>query len=51
VHPHRLERKGFFERKILPKFGYYPWMCGVCRTSFLLRKRYRKKFIYKEQVG
>jgi len=42
-HPHRLERKGFFEVKILPMFGYYPWLCGACKTSFWVRKRYRRK--------
>jgi len=41
--PHRMERRGFFQTKILPIFGYYPWLCGVCRTSFLTRKRYRRK--------
>ena len=41
--PHRMERRCFFQVKVLPVFGYYPWLCGVCRTSFLTRKRYRKK--------
>jgi hypothetical protein len=50
-HPHRLERRGFLEKKVLPKFGYYPWMCGHCRTSFLIRKRYRRKLRYTEQTG
>lgn len=50
-HPHRLERRGFLQKKILPTFGYYPWMCGACKMQFLVRKRYRTKFIPKEQMG
>jgi len=46
-----MERKGFLQVKILPKFGYYPWMCLNCRTSFLVRKRYRRKFLRKESMG
>ena len=38
-----MERRGFLQIKILPIFGYYPWLCGVCRTSFLTRKRYRRR--------
>jgi hypothetical protein len=41
--PRRLERKGFLQMKVYPVFGYYPWMCGACKTSFLARKRYRRK--------
>lgn len=47
-HPHRLERRGFLQKKILPLFGYYPWLCGVCKNSFLIRKRYRRKLKQKE---
>ncbi|MGA7341790.1 MAG: hypothetical protein WBE72_00935 [Terracidiphilus sp.] len=42
-HPRRMERKGFLQTKIYPLFGYYPWVCGACRATFLKRKRYRRK--------
>jgi len=35
----RLARIGFFEEKILPVFGYYPWVCGACRTMKYFRVR------------
>jgi len=49
-HPRRVERKGFLQKKILPMFGYYPWLCGACKTNFLVRKRYRRKSQRKEYV-
>jgi transposase-like protein len=42
-HPRRRERKGFLETRVLPVLGYYPWMCATCKSTFLLRKRYRRK--------
>jgi hypothetical protein len=33
----RLNRNGFWERRVLSFFGYYPWECVICR-----KKRYRK---------
>ena len=50
-HPHRLERQGFLQKKIFPKFGYYPWMCGTCKMNFLTRKRYRRKLIPRERAS
>ena len=47
--PRRLERKGFMQTKIYPIFGYYPWVCGACKTTFLSRKRYRRKLKRKEE--
>lgn len=35
----RVARKGFFEEKVFPVLGYYPWECSVCRCRQLLRKR------------
>jgi hypothetical protein len=35
----RIARKGFWQNKVLPYFGYYPWECPVCRTVFSLKKR------------
>lgn len=42
-HPRRLERKGFLQERVYPLFGYYPWVCGACKSTFLMRKRYRRK--------
>jgi predicted nucleic-acid-binding Zn-ribbon protein len=39
----RLERKGFLQIKVYPKFGYYPWECPVCRETSFLKKRYNLK--------
>jgi hypothetical protein len=50
-HLHRVERKGFFEIKILPLFGYYPWVCGVCRSHIYVRMRYRARLVRKESAG
>jgi len=33
----RLNRRGFWERRVLSLFGYYPWECVLCR-----KRRYRK---------
>jgi hypothetical protein len=35
----RLARMGFLENKILPLFGYYPWICGACRKRKYFRVR------------
>jgi hypothetical protein len=29
----RLNRIGFWERKVLTYFGYYPWECVICRKK------------------
>ncbi|MGD0479672.1 MAG: hypothetical protein ABSA42_05840 [Terracidiphilus sp.] len=36
---YRLIRRGFFEEKIYPLFGFYPWRCKRCRVRLMLRKR------------
>ncbi len=38
-HLHRVERKGFLEKRIYSFFGYYPWRCHRCRQKFYLKKR------------
>jgi hypothetical protein len=35
----RVNRNGFWQRRVLGVFGYYPWKCGACGISFLYRKR------------
>jgi hypothetical protein len=49
-HPRRLERKGFLQLRVYPLFGYYPWLCGACKATFLKRKRYRRKTKKKDYV-
>jgi hypothetical protein len=36
---YRRERRGFLQRKVLPRLGFYPWNCASCRKSALLRLR------------
>ncbi len=35
----RQGRFGFWQRAVLPRFGYYPWECGLCRRIFMLQQR------------
>lgn len=42
-HMRRLHRKGFWETRILPLLGYYPWECPLCREPYYLKKRHAKK--------
>lgn len=49
-HPRRLERKGFLQERVYPLFGYYPWLCQACKSTFLIRKRYRRKAKKKDYV-
>ena len=46
--PRRMERKGFLQERVLPVLGYYPWVCAACKSTFLMRKRYRRKSKKKE---
>jgi hypothetical protein len=38
----RLARIGFFETKLLPMLGYYPWVCGACWKRKYFRARGRR---------
>jgi hypothetical protein len=49
-HPRRMERKGFLQMRVYPLFGYYPWVCGACKSTFMARKRYRRKTKKKDYV-
>jgi len=40
---HRVERRGLWQKRILPLFGYYPWRCNRCGTALMLHKRKRAK--------
>jgi DNA-directed RNA polymerase subunit RPC12/RpoP len=35
----RIFRKGLFQEKIYPLFGFYPWRCKGCGLRLMLRKR------------
>jgi hypothetical protein len=39
----RLPRISFWQRRIYPLFGYYPWECPICRKLVMLKKQYRRK--------
>jgi hypothetical protein len=36
---YRRERRGFLQRRVFPRLGFYPWNCASCRKSALLRLR------------
>jgi ssDNA-binding Zn-finger/Zn-ribbon topoisomerase 1 len=48
--PRRVERTTFMQKSVYPFLGYYPWMCGFCKSSFMARKRYRRKSQKKEYL-
>src|SRR5579875_3040658 len=35
----RQGRVGFWQRRILSRFGYFPWECGQCREIYMLKQR------------
>ena len=35
----RQGRVGFWQRVVLPRFGLFPWECGMCRRVYLLPQR------------
>jgi hypothetical protein len=36
---YRIFRKGFFEERIYPLGGFYPWRCKGCGLRLMLRRR------------
>jgi len=38
----RIGRSGFLQVNVLGHLGIYPWKCGACGSTFLLRNRKRK---------
>jgi DNA-directed RNA polymerase subunit RPC12/RpoP len=36
---YRIFRKGFFQQKIYPLLGFYPWRCKRCGLRLMLRRR------------
>ncbi len=41
----RVNRNGFLQRRVLWMFGYYPWKCGNCGSTFLYRKRGKRHHV------
>lgn len=39
----RVKRRGFFQKQIMPFFGYFPWQCGACRHEWNSKLRGEKK--------
>jgi DNA-directed RNA polymerase subunit RPC12/RpoP len=38
----RTKREGFWEQKLYPLLGFYPWECTSCRRRLLLKARYKR---------
>jgi hypothetical protein len=36
---YRIFRKGFFQERVYPMAGFYPWRCKKCGLRLMLRKR------------
>ena len=39
----REERRGFFQLKVFPLFGLYPWECTICREVGMYRRQFAEK--------
>ncbi len=39
VELRRHGRVGFWQRVVMPRFGLFPWECGLCRKIFFLPQR------------
>jgi hypothetical protein len=39
----RVMRESFLQRKVYPRFGYYPWECPLCREPILYKVRHLRK--------
>lgn len=35
----RMPRRGFLQKVMLPKLGYFPWECSLCRKVHCFRDR------------
>ena len=40
---YRLYREGFWQERVFPIFGFYPWKCKICSANMLLHKRRIRK--------
>jgi hypothetical protein len=39
----RVQRKGFVQMHILPRLGFYPWECPVCRERLYYPQRDKQR--------
>ena len=39
----RMQRRGFLQKRVYPRFGYYPWHCPYCREPMILKKQHENK--------
>ena len=39
VELRRQGRIGFLQRAVYPRFGLFPWECGLCRKVYMLKQR------------
>lgn len=44
----RLDRRGFFQTKILPFFDLYPWRCAICNRRRYLPLRHDPDLIRRQ---
>lgn len=44
----RLDRRGFFQERILPFFNLYPWRCAICNRRRYLSLRHDPEFILRK---
>ncbi|MBE7180707.1 MAG: hypothetical protein INR71_05790 [Terriglobus roseus] len=44
----RLDRRGFFQRQILPFFNRYPWRCALCNKERYLPLRHDPDLIFRK---
>ncbi|NYF92079.1 hypothetical protein HDF08_004198 [Edaphobacter lichenicola] len=44
----RTKRVGLFEGNFLPFFGYFPWICSVCKQRILLRDRGERRRLVRD---
>jgi hypothetical protein len=45
----RIQRKGFWQKLVATRFGYFPWECKICRAVSLFRDRgIREKSAHKD---
>ncbi len=35
----RVSRRGFWQERVLPMLGRYPWQCAICGEERILRRR------------
>lgn len=35
----RTRRVGLLERHLYPRFGYFPWICALCKVRIFLKTR------------